>query len=283
MNEKFSHRGFDKIVGLTNEMKQRSGEVNAYIDHLVDERGGKWIEEFEVEKTNREKEVIDFVNTEADRILEELGRKNPTEIAESNIHILRKNGTYDYTEGRLQGGSHATTRGSVLVDRQDSDIQFALVLFHELMHMKVYKALQLLEKEEGNDLYAYRSGFSVTDREGKNTYFIALEEAMIGYLTKKFYDDVLMKSPLFIDEVIAKGENYDHKISRMEELGFLNKLVDDLWKQNKDTFETRDDVFKLFVDAHVNGHLLQVGKLVEKTFGKGSFRRLAETTGELQG
>ncbi len=281
MNEKFSHRIFDRVVGLTDEMKQRLEEVNTYIDHLIDERGGKWLEGFEVEKTEREKEIIDFVNIEADRILKELGREKPSDITESNIHVLRENGTYDYTEGRLQEGSHATTRGSILVDRQDSDIQFALILFHELMHMKVYKALQLLQSDEGNDFGAYRSGFSVTDRKGKNIYFSSLEEAVIGNLTKKFYDDVLVHNSLFADEVSGTKSNNTHNISRMEELEFLNKLVDDLWEANKDVYETRDDIFKLFIDAHVNGKLLQIGRLIEKTFGKGSFRRLAETTGKI--
>ena len=253
--------------------------MRSYIEHLIDERGGKWIEEFEVEKTEREKEIIEFVKIAADRMLVELGRDTLPEIAESNIHILRENATDEYTEGESGVGAHAPRLGSVLVDRQESEVQFAITLFHELMHMKVYKALQLIQNDEGNDLSSYRSGFSVTDREGKKSYFNSLEEAVVGYLTKKFYDEVLTQDPLFSNEISSsEGTNEEEDTSRLEELAFLNKLVDDLWEGNKDRYETRDDVFKLFLDAHVHGRLLPIGRLIERTFGKGSFRQLGEAT-----
>lgn len=279
MSEKFSHRGFDRIVGLTPEMKQRADEVYAYVDHLLDERGGRFIEDFEVEKTEREKEIIHFVIAEADRVLRELGRKNPAEISESNIHVLKEDGTDDYTEGIGGTGAHATRLGSVLVDRQASEVKFALVLFHELMHMKVCKALQLIRDDGSNDLDVYRSGLGVMDREAKNMYFKDFEEAVIGYLTQRFHNEVVMKSSLFEKE-ISESDGMQ-EVSRMEELESLNRLVDNLWEQNKDTYESRDEIFNLFVDAHVNGRLLKIGKLIEKTLGKGSFRQIAEETGDI--
>jgi len=279
MNEKFSHKGFDRIVGLTPEMKRRADEVYMYIDHLVDERGGHFIEDFEVEKTEREKEIINFVIAEADRVLKELGRGNPAEISESYIHVLKENGTNEYTKERFETGSHATKIGGILVDRQLSEVKFALVLFHELMHMKVYKALQLVQTEDGNDLDTYRSGLAISDRTANNTYFRDFEEAIIGYLTQRFYNEVVMKNSLFEGEVSESEERQE--VSRMEELESLNKLVDNLWEQNKDTYESRDEIFNLFVDAHVNGGLLKIGRLIEKTLGKGSFRKLAEETGGL--
>lgn len=281
MSEKFSHRGFDRIVGLTPQMKEQIGEVHAYVDHLVDERGGRFISAFELEKTEREKEIISFVVTEADKVLKELGREKPAEIAETSIHVLKEDGTSDYTEGNLRTGAHATKFGSVLVDRQESEVKFALVLFHELMHMKVYKALQLIQTEKGNNLDTYRSGLSVIDREAKNMYFNDLEEAVIGYLTQRFYNDVVLKSPFFASEVSETGGKYE--VSRMEELESLDRLVDKLWEYNSDSYGSRDEIFNLFVDAHVNGGLLKIGRLIEKTMGKGSFRKLAESTGRLQG
>lgn len=282
MNEKFSHRGFDRIVGLTPEIKERIGEVRAHVDRLIDERGARFINDFEVEKTEREMKIINFVITEADRVLKDLGRENPAEIAGSNIHLLREGGTYEYTKRRLRTGAHATKLGSVVVDRQESEVKFALVLFHELMHMKAYKALQLIQDGGGkNKLDMYRSGFSVADRQAKNVYFESFEEAVITYLTQRFYTDVVFMDPLFFEEV--SGSETRHEISRANELESLNKLVDNLWEHNKDTYRTREDIFNLFVDAHVNGGLLKIGKLIEKTMGKGSFRQLASDPSKERG
>ena len=275
MNEKFSHRSFDHIVGLNDAIKKHSSEIRTHIDNLLDQQGATFIEGYELKKTDREKEIIEFVSGEADRILKELGRKNPSEITQTNIHILKEGGTLDFTEGRLETGSHATKFGSVLVDRSVSEVQFALVLFHELIHMKVYKALQVLYREDGISLEEYKSGFSVTDRNGEDKYFSFLDEAVTGYLTQNFLNEVLKHSPMFTDEIthLQQGGNLPD-ISRMEELEFLNKLVDDLWEKNKDAYKSRDEVFALFVNAHVNGNLLPVGKLIERTLGKGSFRQL---------
>jgi len=56
----------------------------------------------------------------------------------------------------------------------------------------------------------------------------------------------------------------------------LNKLVDELYQRNKDKFKNKEEVFGLFVKAVFQGKMIELGKLIERTFGKGSLRVLAE-------
>lgn len=56
------------------------------------------------------------------------------------------------------------------------------------------------------------------------------------------------------------------------------KLVDDIYNKNKDKFNSPKDVLLLFVKAAFTGRITEIGKLVESSFGKGSFRELGEKT-----
>ncbi len=59
----------------------------------------------------------------------------------------------------------------------------------------------------------------------------------------------------------------------------LNELIDELYEQNKDKFGDREEVFDVFARAVMTGRLLPVARLIEKTFGKGSFREIGEDSG----
>ena len=48
----------------------------------------------------------------------------------------------------------------------------------------------------------------------------------------------------------------------------------------KDKFKTKDEIFDLFLEAEATGKLLKVGRLVESSLGKGSFRELGEKSAD---
>lgn len=58
----------------------------------------------------------------------------------------------------------------------------------------------------------------------------------------------------------------------------FKQLIDDLYEKNRDEFQSPEDVFTMFAKAALNGRLLPVARLIEKTYGKGSFRELGEKT-----
>ena len=65
------------------------------------------------------------------------------------------------------------------------------------------------------------------------------------------------------------------------------KYRDEMWttlkiitEKNPDQFEDEEEVFQLFARHYFDGKLLDVARLIEKTFGKGSLRELAERSVE---
>jgi hypothetical protein len=60
----------------------------------------------------------------------------------------------------------------------------------------------------------------------------------------------------------------------------LDYVCREIQKEFPDKYESPESVFEEFLKAHFTGGLLTIGKLVEKTFGKGSFRMLGNMTTE---
>ena len=60
----------------------------------------------------------------------------------------------------------------------------------------------------------------------------------------------------------------------MKERKQLNNLIDDLFEKNNEEFSSREEVFNMFAKVVMTGRLLPVARLIEKTYGKGSFRKL---------
>jgi hypothetical protein len=56
----------------------------------------------------------------------------------------------------------------------------------------------------------------------------------------------------------------------------LHLLIDEIYDRNKRRFENKEEIFKLFVEAVISGNVLPVGRLIDKTFGEASFRRLGK-------
>lgn len=56
----------------------------------------------------------------------------------------------------------------------------------------------------------------------------------------------------------------------------LSTLIDKIIKRNPDKFHSREEVFEIFTKGMMTGNILPVGKLIEKTFGKGALRRIGE-------
>jgi hypothetical protein len=59
----------------------------------------------------------------------------------------------------------------------------------------------------------------------------------------------------------------------------LGALIDALFARNPARFQRRDQVFDLFAKGMMTGNLLPLGRLIDSTFGKGTFRRIGELDG----
>ncbi len=260
----------DRLIGIAKETGDSLDQLQKAIKNLHEIHGAKKIQDLELEKTDKDLKIINFVQESIKNLLKKYGR-DVNNTPNNNIHVLKNNGTGKYTGGRLYTGAQSATQGSVLVDRQKSDAKFATILFHELLHNKSFKVLQITEGEKPK-LEPYRSGFAITTRDGEMVYFHDIEEAIIQLLTMRFYAENILNNEMF-------ELNEPFEFSRQKEMKKLEQLIDELWENNRSDFKSREEIEELFINAQINGRLLPVARLIEKTFGKGSFRAIGKDVG----
>lgn len=267
----------DRFVGIPKEYVQDGGEV---LSRALQEKGALELAPYEIEMTRIDWEIFNLAEGYIRSIVERCG-KTYHFFPHANIHIVRPGGTHEFTRGKLSHGGYSLKEMTFMADRSPSNVNFALTIFHELVHASSYRALQLIlgKQSSSANLVAYRSGFSVTSRDGSISYFKDIEEAVIGILTERFYLNVVFTHPLFATErqqMMREGLRPD--TSREEEAAKLRSLAKDLYSKNRALFSGEDDVIDLFISGNVTGNLMPAARLVEQSYGKGSFRTLGENT-----
>ncbi len=169
----------------------------------------------------------------------------------------------------------------------------------------------LKKGDEKAGLIPRRSGFSIRAMDENKLFFNEINEAIITELMIRFERAYLAEWPELAEEIKERDEGISYLSNRdnipMEELkkdiGTVRKdagssssdlisygyrgarkqlwsLVDDLFEKNESEFKSKEEVFDLFVMATMNGRLLPLARLIEKTYGKGSFRELGEKTAD---
>jgi len=271
--EKWNNPFIDKLIGLPTEKEHLTPAWDEHILETIYQEGGRKITEFEIEKSERDREIIDFAQSAADRMLAAYGRQKTAPVPLENIHLLRDGGTRAYlSKIKAVSGAAAPIQQSLMVDRVESDMQLSLITFHELLHLKSYIALQVMPANESNQaaVRPYRYGLTVYARDGKTRCLNSLEEAVIGYLTQEFYTNI-QKEPRFENEIkrIAEG-NLHIEISRNEEYENLSRMIETIVKTHPEL--TSKELLEMFIKAQVTGNIMAVTRLIEETFGKGSTR-----------
>lgn len=76
-------------------------------------------------------------------------------------------------------------------------------------------------------------------------------------------------------------DGYQFKLSELRkaysrERGLLNSIIKAVAKKNEEYKGNKEDVRNLFYEAYFSGSMLKLGRVIEKTFGKGTFRLMAE-------
>src|SRR3989344_5679825 len=83
--------------------------------------------------------------------------------------------------------------------------------------------------------------------------------------------------------LIEKTQNLNEKefiktfgVSYIWEQLSLMEIMDEIQKKYPEKYKNRDDIFKIFGEAYFTGKLLKLRKIVDKTFGAGSFVKFAK-------
>lgn len=73
-----------------------------------------------------------------------------------------------------------------------------------------------------------------------------------------------------------------YKFIYPSERKILNILIDKIFEKNTEKFEDREGVFEVFAKSMMTGNILPIGRLIEKTFGSGTLRRVGELDQDIQ-
>lgn len=268
------------------------------------------IEKHEIQKTADEKKFIEMANSETNILLEKFGLE-PYDFPERNYHIVSGD-YYKSVEGTDNNhGAALDYPQAILISKGGIDenrLYAALVIFHETLHMKsrlVYHAkTKLDEGKRITQTAMFRNGLevkSMPDKEKQkkeHSHFYGLNEAVVTHEEKKYLQK-LMEHPMFAKEnerlfslksieqnkiafdklEISPEEIYEIDLGKndVSAIGYKaqRKVLEYVCEEvAKDMGVTAEDVHDEFLEGQLTGKLLEIARLVEASFGKGSFREL---------
>lgn len=260
----------------------------------------------ERKKTPEELEVIAVANDATNKVLETHGLEK-FDIPPENVHILHKNLALKLWEsllGRKLEGSFGQFTESIEIKDPISKIALLHHVVHEMIHAKSYNARQRT-KDNDPGLYNYRAGIETWSRDAEEIYFQGLNEAVTEELTKRIMEEAI-EDPIFRKEKaktewlkkgiigsllpgpddafteFKKEDTYYKGFTGSEKFGYkpnrqnLEELTNRIFLENKDRFKNKDEVFDVFVKATMTGNILDIGRLIEKSLGKGGFRSVGK-------
>jgi len=291
--------------GVKNEIRQA---LFSHSDSLSPEEREQF-EKFEYPKSEKELALIGFANEETSRLMKEAGIE-PYDVPIENFHIIPPE-LYKKVAGDSGNAITFNSKQRIIFDAQyfrDNPVYFGAVALHETLHLKAHFSMEVQEEDDKVHKTPYREGVTVGALQshgyhGKyHQHFVGLHEGIVAEterrLLKKLLDrpelaqekkwlasdeakemrkKIAEKKEILEDDIIwvgKKGENDWETVSYPQQRNVLNYVCAEIQKQFPDQYQSADDVYKTFLNAHFTGRLLPLARLVEETFGEGNFRLL---------
>ena len=298
------------VVGGTEE------EQNSVLDDHVYEMQtdtGKYFEvkeklyqvkDFEKEKTEEEIKMVKIVLERLDNFMKDMGDPNPLKIRPEQVHFLYP----DKIKAANLPLINFFDRRRQFIGICDlgNSLENMQGLAHETIHAHSFQSLEIDKDKSVSDR---RFGIRTKIRGGQNYYFEEINEAITEELTIIFDRNYLVSVPglekelelrqKFIDAHLQSNDpeiresadeiayiKVNNQKQQLEATGYsypaarerFGSLVKEVFKANETLFKSEDEVFMLFVQAAMGGRMLDLARVVEKTYGKGSFRKLGKVT-----
>lgn len=210
---------YEHIVGVQTEEEGAQSEDR--LQGLFESKLSD-IDEFELEKTQEDLEIIKITESIVDRIVLEYGGK-PKSLPIDNVYLLTPNKLLEYSKGKFSGGLHNPLSSKIIVERNQSTVVFASTLAHEMFHLKGYKSARI--GKSGSDIHLYRSGITMVNRKDieaevgeEKEYFTVLEEAIVSECVRQFLD-ILAEENAINEELIAFNQIRDYISKYYESIG----------------------------------------------------------------
>jgi hypothetical protein len=241
--------------------------------------------DFEREIPPALEKAIERINTLLIAFLKDWGLEEYVDIDAKKIVLgdIRRDEILREKARTSSGTYHAdSTRIRILTPWEMGNYRsFVKTLAHEMIHMQSFQSWQV--NFETNRLNQRRQGMRINHGEDSRSYDW-LDEAITEELAKRFLNkhekdiDVLggVRKPAVILERVNKwhpaGDGHAYK----EQRKFLQQIITGIHINGRKKYKNRDEVFRLFTNAALNGRLLPVARAIEKAQGRGSFSKLAE-------
>ena len=269
----------------------------------------------EREKTPAETEIANVILDKMPGFVKSYGGK-PVNIGLDHLLVIDYDKLTDEekkTIGNAPGRFSATNQRALVVVKSEnySVMKFAEVSVHELIHFNSFQSASFVEIDEKTRSLSARVvgfGMRVEGDEGATEpdfYFHKVSEAITAELTKRFSEEYFASIPVLAEDIRkrdkfragietgdatevmifsnvqepdgmwhARTENYPYEDERKN--GWA--MMDEIQQKNPEKFKDAEAVFRIFTEAYFTGNFLMVARLVEKTYGKGFFRRLGKNT-----
>lgn len=178
---------------------------------------------------------------------------------------------------------------------------------HELIHFHAFQSVETNQKESGE---IRRIGLGINSKKRGKLFLNSLNEAITEELTRRFDDFCFCDIPELqsgleernhyiaekyqssqwpekIDEILlifkkedSQGRETKKELPRRykDVRRTLQMVINAVYERFPGKFSTKEDVFRVFAKAALSGKLLELARLLEATYGKGGFRRVAEGT-----
>ena len=285
-----------------NILKER---LFSHFDSLL-QRDRDELQRFEYPKSETVVALIDFANKETSRLMEEINIE-PYDVPVENYHIVLEEFYKRVVGNNSNAIAHTSEQGMLFNGRkfEGNHVHFGAVAIHETLHLKAHLSLEVSETNGTVSTSNYRRGVKVgslqehSDVGMYHEHFKGLDEAIVATQEKKSLERLLevpqltkekewmlsdsakqLKKELSAQKGVSEGDiiwvdekNYEI-VSYPKQRETLQFICSEIQIQFPEQYKNSDDVFNEFLKSHFTGKLLPIARLVERTFGEGSFRLL---------
>lgn len=307
----------NRVVG--NAPQKKKEQILKEIEKNFNEQSYKSLKSFEREKSAEEVEIINLANELTNQLRRSYGL-NDFNVPLKNIHVIPDFFWPRSAVGEAM--YIPTMQAVFIMDNSDMNkskkVYFFKRIIHEILHFKSYNALQTINTGAKDLLDEYRMGLIVKSRKGDVVYFSNFNEAVTEEMTKRIIIN-FFSNPSFVKEAeqteradglfsektesnknffLRKEKNTsffrmsgikkaDWKMiskffSYGEERENLNLLMDKIVEKNSGKFKNKEEVLMVFAKGMITGNILPLGRLLDRTFGKGIFRKIGELDKDMQ-
>ncbi len=311
MSEKLPQSGHRKRDSTVVKFIGSNLERNEKMRGLFKKRfESDYFDPLEREKTGEEKKFLEDVNQRMAEFIKRYGG-NPVEMPANLIKFLDWSKlsadqaqllATAYGDGFFcldtQGVAIFSGTSSAYPDRMG----LANTIDHELIHANSFQSI-IVNPNKDFSARQDRVGLSIED----DRLFKDLNEAITAELNIRFHNEFLKDIEFTAEEFKKLGKDIEdikvhvkdpskfndiasiHRIPLPDgssqasihafeygPLRFkLNKIIDKINELNPSLFNDREEIFDIFAKAMITGEVRQLTDLIENTFGRGTFKKLA--------